>query len=304
MRGRATRVVLPTLVVLGLVAFVAIASTGSTPRGSGDARPPSESLLDTLFSLGIVAVVAGGVLLLYGLMQRKAIAQEVASGRYRRTSLFAWMVFVAIFSALSYWRIQGWNPPAQQAVEEEPPFGGGPIVPTTPDQKPSVVYEPSVSWIPIAIVVGLVVAAVIAYVVAERRSRAGRRGSGQLAEDLAVVLDETLDDLRAETDPRRAIIAAYARMERVLAANGIARRPAETSDEYLARVLGDLALGSDAVARLTALFTQAKFSHHSIDSTMKEEAIDALERVRDELRQAEEIRLQPAAEAQTVEASS
>ena len=160
------------------------------------------------------------------------------------------------------------------------------------------------SWIPIAIVVGLVVAAVIAYVVAERRSRAGRRGSGQLAEDLAVVLDETLDDLRAETDPRRAIIAAYARMERVLAANGIARRPAETSDEYLARVLGDLALGSDAVARLTALFTQAKFSHHSIDSTMKEEAIDALERVRDELRQAEEIRRQPAVEARPVEGSS
>jgi hypothetical protein len=93
-------------------------------------------------------------------------------------------------------------------------------------------------------------------------------------------------------------------MERVLAANGIARRPAETSDEYLARVLGDLALGSDAVARLTALFTQAKFSHHSIDSTMKEEAIDALERVRDELRQAEEIRLQPAVEARPVKGSS
>ena len=48
-----------------------------------------------------------------------------------------------------------------------------PIVPTTPDQEPSVVYEPSMSWIPIAIVVGLVVAAVIAYFVAERRSRSG-----------------------------------------------------------------------------------------------------------------------------------
>jgi hypothetical protein len=298
-------VVLPTLVVLGLVALVAIASTGSTPRGSDDVRPPSESLLDTLFSLGIVAVVGGGVLLLYGLMQRKAIAQEVASGRYRRTSLLGWLAFVAIFTALSYWRIQGWNPPAQQAVDEEPPFGAGPIVPTTtPDQKPSVVYEPSVSWIPIAVVVGLVVAAAIAYFVAERRSRAGRRGGGQLAESLAVVLDETLDDLRAEADPRRAIIAAYARMERVLAANGIARRPAETSDEYLARVLGDLARGSDAVARLTALFTQAKFSDHDIDGTMKEEAIDALEQVRDELRLAEDVRAAPAVDPRPMEGSA
>ena len=47
------------------------------------------------------------------------------------------------------------------------------------------------------------------------------------------MLDETLDDLRAEADPRRAIIAAYARLERVLAANGVPRT-AETSDEYLA----------------------------------------------------------------------
>ena len=35
-----------------------------------------------------------------------------------------------------------------------------------------------------------------------------------------IVLDETLDDLRAEPDARRAIIAAYARLERVLAAHG------------------------------------------------------------------------------------
>jgi hypothetical protein len=302
MRGRATRD--PTDARRAVVALVAIAATGSTPRGSDGLRAAVGVALDTLFSLGLVAVVAGGVLLLYGLTQRKAIAQEVASGRYRRTSLFGWLVFVPIFTAFSYWRIQGWNPPAQQSVEEEPPCGGGPIIPTTPDQKPSVVYEPSVSWIPIAIVVGLVVAAVIAYVVAERRSRSGRGGGHQLAEDLAVVLDETLDDLRAETDPRRAVIAAYARMERVLAANGIARRTAETSDEYLARVLGDLALGSHAIARLTALFTQAKFSQHDIDSTMKEEAIDALEQVRDELRMAEQVRTPAAVDARPIEGSS
>ncbi len=108
MRGRATRVVLPTLVVLALVAVVAVAATGSTPGGSNATRPPSESLLDTLldtlFSLGLVAVVAGGVLLLYGLTQRRAIAQEVASGRYRRTSLVGWLVFLALFAAFAYFR--------------------------------------------------------------------------------------------------------------------------------------------------------------------------------------------------------
>jgi Domain of unknown function (DUF4129) len=295
---------LPALVVLALVAVVAIASTGSTPSGSGTSRPPSETLLDTLFSLGIVAVVAGGLLLVYGLSQRKAIAREVASGRYRRTSLAAWLAFVALFSALSYWRLTQWTPRAQESVAEEPTFGGEIPVAIAPDQRPSVVYEPSVSWIPIAAVVGLVLVAAIAYVVGERRARDGREAQDELVEELAGVFDETLDDLRAELDPRRAIVAAYARLERVLAAYGIARRPAETSHEYLTRVLRDLAVGSEAIASLTHLFTQAKFSHHDIDNEMKGDAIDALQRVRDELRLAQEHRPNTEIDATVARASS
>ena len=39
-------------------------------------------------------------------------------------------------------------------------------------------------------------------------------------EALAEVLSETLDDLRREPDPRKAVIGAYAKMERTLAARG------------------------------------------------------------------------------------
>jgi hypothetical protein len=53
-------------------------------------------------------------------------------------------------------------------------------------------------------------------------------------------------------------------------------------------VLHDLELEPVAVERLTALFTRAKFSQHDVDTTMKEDAIEALERVRDELRLARE----------------
>ena len=118
--------------------------------------------------------------------------------------------------------------------------------------------------LPILMVVGLILVAGMAYVVAERRAQRGRRSGDDLAEQLAVVLDETLDDLRAERDPRKAIIAAYARLEGVLAANGVPRRAAETSDEYLPRVLHDLELDREAVQRLTALFTRAKFSQHDV----------------------------------------
>ena len=294
--------VLPALLVLALVAIVGIAATGSTPSGDNATRPPSESLFDTLFTLGLIAVVLGGVLLLYGLAQRKAIAREVASGRYHRTTPLAFIVFLGAFTAFAYWRLSNWDPPAPPEDElGDLAFPGDTPQPTTPagEQVPAP-YEPSVSWLPIVIVVLLIVAAVVAYVAMERRANRGRHSGEALAEQLALVLDETLDDLRAEADPRRAIIAAYARLERVLAANGIPRRASETSDEYLARVLSNLDLDSGAVERLTALFTRAKFSQHDVDMAMKEEAIGALEQARDELRlirEAPEPQLDPPATA-------
>jgi uncharacterized protein DUF4129 len=283
-RGRATSVALPAFVVLVLVAVVAVAATGSIPDGSNSSRAPSATLLDMLFTLWIVAVVAGGILLVYGLLQRQAIAQQVATGRYPRVSVLAWLAFWTFFAvmvlAFTRWRPRGFYP-----VEEEPPFGiPGQPPPPVPDDKTLTPYEPSVSWVPIVVVVALVVVAALAFVVPTRRSRGVRDPRTELARDLAGALDDALDDLRAEPDPRRAIIAAYARLERVLASSGVARLGSETSDEYLVRVLHELELPPGAIGRLTELFAQAKFSHHDVDSTMKESAIDALEQVRDELR--------------------
>lgn len=277
--------VLPVLVVLALVAVVAIAATGSTPIGDDQTRPPSQSLFDAIFTLLAIAVAVGGVLLLYGLAQRKAIAREIASGRYRRFSIVGFLVFFALFTAISYWRLTTWNP--AESGEEQEFAPGESDLPTLPPEAETS-YEPGISWLTLIVVAGLLLAAVVAFVVAERRAHHGRGSGEALAEQLAIVLDETLDDLRAEADPRRAIIAAYARLERVLAANGVPWRAAETPAEYLARVLHELQLDPAAVERLTALFTRAKFSQHDIDTAMKEDAIGALEQVRDELRLARE----------------
>ena len=283
MQGRAASVVLPALVVLALVAVVGIASTGSTPGRSGNTRPPSATLVDALYSVALVAVALGAILFLFGLTQRKAIAREIASGRYRRNSLLAWVVFMALFTGVTYWRFTEWEPPTLSG-EDGFAFPGDVPTQTAPQAEPAPAYDPGLSWPVLAIVVGLLAAAVVAYFVAERRARRGKGTRAVLAEQLAAALDETLDDLRAETDARRAIIAAYARLERVLAANGVPRRESETPDEYVSRVLAELELTPDAIGLLTALFTEAKFSHHDVDSTMKENAISALERIRDELR--------------------
>jgi uncharacterized membrane protein YidH (DUF202 family) len=284
MRGRATSVVLPALAVLALVTIVGIAATGSTPHGSDRSRAPSDTLLDALFTLWLVAAAVGGILLVYGLAQRKDIAQQMAARRYPRFTLASFLFFALLVAVIVRLFGNAWHPLGRQTANEEPTFDTGQPGIDRPGHKPIVDYQPGISWLVVAVVVLLAAAAVTAYVISQRRARTGTRANEELAEQLALALDDALDDLRAEADPRRAIVAAYARMERVLAASGVPRHSAETADEYLGRVLLELAPGSDAVARLTDLFTQAKFSHHDVDATMKEDAIQALEQVRDELR--------------------
>ena len=73
-------------------------------------------------------------------------------------------------------------------------------------------------------------------------------------------------------------------MERALAAAGLPRRPAEAPLEYLERALVDLDATAVSARRLTDLFRFAKFSDHPVDLQAKDDAIAALEAVRDELR--------------------
>jgi uncharacterized protein DUF4129 len=119
-----------------------------------------------------------------------------------------------------------------------------------------------------------------------RRVRFGKRRSPlvKLAEQLEEAVEGSLDELEAETDPRRAVIAAYARMERALARVGLPRAPHEAALEYLDRLLGMLDAHGPAARRLTELFQVAKFSDHVIDAEMQREAIGALTELRDDLR--------------------
>jgi hypothetical protein len=72
-------------------------------------------------------------------------------------------------------------------------------------------------------------------------------------------------------------------MEHALGRAGIPRHPAEAPFEYVERALQSLETTSDAIRRLTSLFEWAKFSHHEPEPEMRDEAIDALVAVRDEL---------------------
>ena len=278
--SRVRRVAGPVLVVLVLVAIVTVAATGSTSSGSHTSAPPADTLLDIIFSLLLLLSVAWVAIAVFSLARWR---EHEWTAPQRRNDLRAIATILAFGFALAlYVRERGWHltfDPQQTPLDR----GEGGAAPPGFDAGPDPGYQFQFAWLPVVAVLALAAIGVVAFVLSTRRGKP-ISPQAQLAAELALTLDLTLDDLRAEADPRRAVIAAYARLERVLAAHGEPRDDADTPEEHLGRVLGHLDVDRRAIRRLVDLFVHAEFSQHEIDAGMKDEAIAALERVRDELR--------------------
>ena len=282
--ARTRNAFLTVVAVLAAIVLVAVASRGSTSFGDSATRKPSDALTDILFALYLVALIGGAAMFVYLLvLQRKVKAQTgKAPPRSLRQMLGTMLVLVAV-GLLMARRLSTWQRPAP--VEPEEAIGRADTLPIHTTTLPtSGAYESDVSWLPVLITLGLVLLAVVAYWYAgHARKRARGELHTGLAAAVAQAVDESLDDLRAEPDPRRAVIAAYARLERVLAAHGLPRKPAEAPMEYLGRMLAELSVSDRAARALTDLFERAKFSQHAVGAEMKDEAIDALQTVRNDL---------------------
>jgi hypothetical protein len=100
---------------------------------------------------------------------------------------------------------------------------------------------------------------------------------------LAQAAQASLDALDDEPDHRRAVIAAYARMEVLFANAGLPRHPAETAREHVDRALGQLGAPPDVVAVLAQRFEEARFSMREIGPAARADAVRALTRLRDEM---------------------
>jgi hypothetical protein len=269
--------------LLTLLALVAVASTGSTPGGRGGAQRPSEWALDVVASLALVILLPGSFLLVFVILLRPESFFHAASRRERRHGRAPSIVglgLAVVLIVLAVRRLTGGGDGPGGDPSGSLTGGQGGRVPAREDA-----YEPSFALVPVIVTLAVLAIGAVAAIVAFR-SRRSEDGSEthDVSAALGDLLDDALDDLRAEADARRAVIAAYARLERVLAAYGLPRRPSEAPEEYLQRVLPTLEVSRHAVSRLTALFETAKFSQHAVGATMKEEAVEALEAARDELR--------------------
>jgi len=284
--GRTLRVALVTLVLLLLLGLIAYSSR--TGFGSASQARPTPGYVDWAMSVFLVVFVLMIPFAIYAQVMR---LREVGAERNRRSfqsrvirGLAGVFLLMLIGLVVSYLRRHGlhlhFGPLRPPGVNGSTTNGHKPLT-TTP-------YEPTFRW-PV-LWATLVLFAVGGAVWLRRRGRAAPAAADgaelTVADDVAATIGEALDDLEAEPDARRAVIAAYARMERVLARHGLRRLPSETPVEYLRRILLGLTSRADAVTRLTGLFEQAKFSRHEIDGAMKQEAIDALRAIRDDLQSA------------------
>jgi hypothetical protein len=101
---------------------------------------------------------------------------------------------------------------------------------------------------------------------------------------LAAALSAGTAALRARDDPRAAIIACYAAMERSFGRAGSSPSAADTPAEVLARASARGLVRSGAAGTLTALFRRARYSHHALAEDDRAAALGALAVLRADLR--------------------
>lgn len=278
---------LAILVLLGLVGVVAIAATGRAPaRGesSPNGHPPT-LIIDYLSTIAVLFVPAGIILIVWAAFMRRMNrgrgTETDKSVPWVRVGItMAILLAVFVYARTHYGAQSGPKTPTTASSANRKAPGRA----TSGQKQQPAAYTPHFQWLLFVVLGSLVVAFVGAAGILYLRRRRGEPFPARpMAVVLAEVLSETLDDLRREPDPRKAVIGAYARMERTLAARGVPRERFEAPVEYLARVLDLVQVSSHSIRRLTSLFERARFSPHQIDVRMKEDAIDALAGLRTEL---------------------
>jgi hypothetical protein len=262
---------------LALVAVVAMEAHGaawSRQRG-GEVRSLPHSVIATA---GVVASVAAFVL--FTVIVIGARGRETPDQRQKRwrnaIALLVFLAFIALIEAFAH-------------PSHHTPVGRGPAPHVSARGAPSSGsggHHTATTWWPL-VIVGLAAAGVFA-AASVRRSAGHTAVDGPGTDPAVAMVEASLDDLRSEPDARRAVVAAYARMEHGLAARGFAREPAETPTEYFQRALAAhdgvvVALSSEPLRELTALAERARFSTFAIDEPMRARAVAALESLRDEL---------------------
>jgi heme/copper-type cytochrome/quinol oxidase subunit 2 len=281
------------LVVTVLIALIVLASRSATVP-SAEERANAGPLIAIVHLIEIVGIAAEllALLLLVTFFRPSRRRKDDEDQIYHEPVRVHWAVKLLI-SAFPLLVLTGLifvlmrmhplvQPPPPAPVEvAPPPSGSGGVI-------EQVIANLELGWWEVLLAGTLAGAAFIAILLALRTPPPSPRTKpepGEQASVLATAVTAGLRDARREPDPRRAVIAAYATMERILAARGLPRREVEAPLEYMTRLFAERTVSDEALATLTDLFELARFSHHPIGPAARERAIAALTRIEQELQE-------------------
>jgi hypothetical protein len=295
--SRPARTIAASLLAAALIVIVALGSRAVAPRpGEPAVRslrvPPSltEYLLLLIAPVALAGIVGFALVMAPAFRRRKREDEELMSpqppapGWGQALILAVAVAAIAMPVALAVWA-SGQNADGSSGSGAVPSARAAPSIPGSSGA--SQPEPPTWGWTPVAVVAAGASASLIGLAVARRRVAVAGTPERSAAAALRRTMLDSIEDLRAEPDARRAVIAAYARMEQDLSSHGLPRRRWEAPLEYLDRALVQLDVDPVSASRLTVLFESAKFGHHPVDDGMRAEAIAALERIAGDLAEVE-----------------
>ncbi|BBZ05869.1 hypothetical protein MDOR_00380 [Mycolicibacterium doricum] len=303
-----------TVMVLVLLAGVAL--RGHLPGAERDADEPTEGgpgpLIAVLIMLGMAtAVVAVSVISKARQpVGRPSAAGDLARRRAGEGGQFTRRMALVLVGALLLWllvvltlmRISGWldvavDQPAAPEPDSDPGFSAGADAEQPPPAEPA---GPTAVLGYFAAAAGLFVVLSVVGAMAGRRAR--RRPAAAVttavddngaapvsrAESLARAAERGLIEIGdLSREPREAIIACYAAMERELGKSpGAMPQDSDTPTEVLARAVDRRLLHGESAAELVDLFEEARFSTHVMGEDHRDAAVRVLRLVLRELQDA------------------
>jgi hypothetical protein len=182
----------------------------------------------------------------------------------------------------------------------KPPESGKASLPPRPDSGSDVQVPAWVVFTVLALI-AVVVAVIVAVAIASNlklgsrfRRRAIRKPPAQapvssVDAEVVAALDAGLLELdEADSDPRRAVIACWVRLEGAAAAAGTPRLPGDTATDLVLRLLTGHRLSGTVLTGFADVYRVARYAtRHRVDEGMREQARTALWRLRSELTEME-----------------
>ena len=263
-----------------LVGAVALSSAPGGDVAGAPARRLVVAVPDQIMTL---AGIAASLAMLFWFVFLLALARRSRKDDEGGRAIWGMLLFASLVAALALWQRS-----APDNLLLHLPGQSAPSVPSAgaPEERLPTAASPLFT----AAIAALILAAALASLAlagfvlfGDRLAAWWVRPVPAPPHPLAAAVDESLEDLVVETDPRPAIIRCYRRFEQVLARSHVPRAPWQTPVEFMRAALGRLPLPNEATERLTRLFELARFSEEPLGPPDRDAARAALGLIRKSL---------------------